>query len=623
MRRIRWTVGVKLAAGLLPLFTVLSLTGWLSYNTAAQLQARYERLQTDTYPSVMAALKLQGEIHAISQHIMAFAATKESSQATAIAEARTRAQQHLETLTDSGSNNEQLAASIAEVHSQLDKFTQMSDQVLKDGSDLEYSQLIYQAELSRALGEKATRTLETVVEHLQGEVDAARLAARQATASASTVMAMAIGFGSITAILISVLMGLSIVRPLRTLAAQLGRIAKGTGDLTQKTNITSRDEVGQLGQNFNEMLTGLAGMVRQVINTASEYQVRAREMAETSTLSVTSIQAVSTAMDQVAGGAHNQVQSTTTAKRAMEELVNAVEQLANGAQIQTQHVHNTNFMVGQMVVETDAVAAQGAEVARASAEAAETARRGASVLQQSLASLSQIQTKVQDASSKVEDLGKQSARIAEVLRVIRGIAEQTNMLALNAAIEAARAGVHGRGFAVVAEEVRKLAAEASTATREIGELTHSIQAGTIKAMEAMEDTKTDVKVGTALAATAEQSLAEILTVVTRTTGNVTSISDAAARLLHSCQEVSKCFAEVAAVTEENSAATEEMAAGAAQVLSSIADINAVAERNGQAVAEVAASMGYASEAMDQIKRSASELAQVSEQLQSLVGQFTV
>lgn len=623
LKKLRTSVGAKMAGGFLTLILVLIFTGWRSYQAAQTLQSTYEHLLRETYPAGITALKLQAEIQGISQHIMAFAATKETSQVTAIESSRTRIRDHFTTLKKVTVNNPQTAETMQSIEAQWEKFNVLANQVVKNGKDLEYTQLVYQAELARALGEQVSRQLESVVQNVQADVDQARQDAQAGARRTFAFMVTMIVVGSAMAFVLSIMLTVGVVRPLRALTVQLGSIAKGAGDLTQTINVRSSDEVGQLAANFNEMLQGLSGMVRQVINAATECEVRARDVAQGARVAEQSTSAVSGAMNAMAAGAHDQVQSTNTAKRAMEELVSAVEQLAGGAQVQAQHVQDTNYMVSQMVVETEDVAHQSAEVARASEEAAETARRGADVLKQSLSSLAQIRTRVGDASGKVESLGQHSARIAEVLRVISSIADQTNMLALNAAIEAARAGAHGRGFAVVADEVRKLAEEASRATREIGELTRSIQAGTVQAVHAMEETTADVETGTELAAAAEQSLTEILGVFAKTTGSVSAISTSASRLLTSCKTVSQYFSDVAAVTEENSAATEEMAAGASQVLDSMAVINTVAEHNGNAVSDVTASMLHARGAIEGITASASDLASVAERLKSLVSQFHV
>jgi methyl-accepting chemotaxis protein len=106
---------------------------------------------------------------------------------------------------------------------------------------------------------------------------------------------------------------------------------------------------------------------------------------------------------------------------------------------------------------------------------ADLARGNHARLKDAQEAIERCQSDVASASGLVETLSRRAKEIINTIDVIDDIAEQTNLLALNASIEAARAGEQGQGFAVVAEEVRKLAARSSTATRSINELLATIQ----------------------------------------------------------------------------------------------------------------------------------------------------
>jgi methyl-accepting chemotaxis protein len=179
------------------------------------------------------------------------------------------------------------------------------------------------------------------------------------------------------------------------------------GDFTERLNVVTHDEVGDLGQAMNAMSEQLTSLITEIQSGSEQVAASAEELSASS-------QNLAQANNQQAAG----LQETSA---SVEELASSVEQNAANAQ-------RTNEV---------------------SLKAAQEAEQGSRVV---LATVEQMK------------------KIANHISVIDDIADQTNLLALNAAIEAARAGEHGKGFAVVATEVRKLAEQSQRAAREIGEL---------------------------------------------------------------------------------------------------------------------------------------------------------
>jgi twitching motility protein PilJ len=131
------------------------------------------------------------------------------------------------------------------------------------------------------------------------------------------------------------------------------------------------------------------------------------------------------------------------------------------------------------------------------------------MVQQSIKGMDTIRDQIQETSKRIKRLGESSQEIGDIVELINGIAEQTNILALNAAIQSASAGGAGRGFAVVADEVQRLAERAGNATRRIEMLVQNIQADTSEAVVSMESTTSEVVSGAEKAEDAGEALQRI------------------------------------------------------------------------------------------------------------------
>ncbi len=174
-------------------------------------------------------------------------------------------------------------------------------------------------------------------------------------------------------------------------------------------------------------------------------------------------------------------------------------------------IDKTSEEIGRMnsIVQSESNNAESAT--RISQEAVDVAREGTSVIREMEEGMGKIASNVKNASQTIDQLGKSSIEIGEIISVIDDIADQTNLLALNAAIEAARAGEQGRGFAVVAESVRNLAEKTQKATKEIVVMIQNLQSETVGAVSSMEGGTKEVETGVRMAEKAGLSLRKIST----------------------------------------------------------------------------------------------------------------
>lgn len=224
-----------------------------------------------------------------------------------------------------------------------------------------------------------------------------------------------------------------ITKPLTKLTYIMRDIASGDGDLTQKIEIKSQDEVGQLAHHMNTFIDKLRAMM---LNTAAQAEQLSQAAAQLKTVS----QKTNDEIQQE----KQQVDSVST---AVTEMASTVLEISRNAQ----HTNNA-----------------AEEVQTITADGTKRSTQAQSVM-------TALASHIGEASKVVAGLEQESGNIGAVVDVINSIAEQTNLLALNAAIEAARAGEQGRGFAVVADEVRSLASRTQESTDDIRNMVSRLQ----------------------------------------------------------------------------------------------------------------------------------------------------
>ena len=220
------------------------------------------------------------------------------------------------------------------------------------------------------------------------------------------------------------------------------RIAQG--DMTCMVSISNRDELGELATKFNQMTE----LMRETLSQVS-----------------TTVQSVVSQAGKVDGIAQQSSEAINKQRHETDQVATAIIQMVDC----TQEVARNTLTASQQSNEVD-----------------EKAVKGQNLVQTTLTDIEQLSGDIDYSMKVIHRLVKDSDSITQVLDVIKGIAEQTNLLALNAAIEAARAGEQGRGFAVVADEVRTLAHRTQQSTAEIEQMIIGLQSGVNDAVKAME-----------------------------------------------------------------------------------------------------------------------------------------
>ncbi|NLK52053.1 MAG: methyl-accepting chemotaxis protein [Syntrophomonadaceae bacterium] len=341
-----------------------------------------------------------------------------------------------------------------------------------------------------------------------------------------------------------------LIKPLLSLNLVSQKIA--AGDLSEKVEVNSDDEVGQLAQNFNIMVDNLRGLVEQISTMTVQVADATGQLAGAASETGTAAEQVAISMGELAHGTANEAELTQDAAGVVNEMSQALQQVELGAKQIDQVSQNFQVVVNEGM---DAV----------------------KELDQKMAASVDSSAGVENA---IRDLDQQSKEIGNIVEVITNIAGQTNLLALNAAIEAARAGEQGRGFAVVADEVRKLAEGSAQAANQIAQIIQDIQKGTETAVNEVVNAITVIRAQEQAVITTEnlfnnigKGVESIQQEISSTLTALNQLDTQAQRIVQAVESISAITQESAASTEEVSAITEEQTASVQMIASSAQEIS--------------------------------------------------
>lgn len=307
-----------------------------------------------------------------------------------------------------------------------------------------------------------------------------------------------------------------IVRPILRIS-QIVRIV-AEGDLKQHVEVKSRDEIGQMSEGINLMISNMAGIVQQINTTIGRVSASSSELLQSANHSAQAAGEIATSIQDVAASANTQLQSAEQSSRAMEEMsvgVQRISETASGVSGQSEHVTSE--------VES-----------------------GFTELQTAITQMNKIGQSSMETASKIKAMEEHSEQIGQIVDVISEISRQTSLLALNASIEAARAGEQGRGFAIVASEVKKLAEQTNNSIESISEIVKEIQNFSSVIVDATERNNEEIASG------------------------IEHIRQVGERFQHirlSIREVSNQMQDVSATTQQLSAGSEEITASVEDMFS--------------------------------------------------------
>ncbi|QDT69872.1 Methyl-accepting chemotaxis protein PctC [Planctomycetes bacterium MalM25] len=321
----------------------------------------------------------------------------------------------------------------------------------------------------------------------------------------------------------------TITGPIRTLVDRLRSIAEGEADLTQRIDIKSQDELGELAKWMNLFIERIQIILQQVTQTSSTLTGASQRLTSNAT--------------ELAAGAEQTGQQSAVVSSSADQMSTSIASVAATSE--------------QMSANVRSVATATEEMNSTITEIARNAEQSATVADQA-AQLAEI------SNDRVGGLGESADEIGKVIEVIQDIAEQTNLLALNATIEAARAGEAGKGFAVVASEVKDLAKQTASATDDIRQRIEGIQGSTGEAVD---------------------SIREITSVITNVNDVARTIAAAVEEQSITTREISQNVAEAASATDVVVAGITETANVSSSISTSMTSVDEGAKQTATAATD--------------------------------------
>jgi methyl-accepting chemotaxis protein len=331
-----------------------------------------------------------------------------------------------------------------------------------------------------------------------------------------------------------------------------------SGNLLVEAELTTRDELREVGDAFNAMTARIRTLIRSNKELAEQVSYSSKELTIIAEQTAHTVGEIAESMQQIASGSEQQ-------SRGAEETANAMTEMAIG--------------IGR-------IAENAGTVAEVSVEASRLADAGSESLGRAVEQMRLIRQTVQESAGKVRTLGSKSEEIGQIISAITDIAARTNLLALNASIEAARAGEQGKGFAVVAGEIRKLAEQTKSSADMITEMIEEVQTTTQEAQHAMIEGVDEVEKGAGAISDTSELFGSILAAVDRVAQEIQEVSAASQEMAAGSQQVTASIDEMLQIARRTTAQTQEISAATEEQTASVEEITASAESLSQAAAKL-------------------------------------